>query len=117
MVTSVKLDGEYKLEFASNWNFRGSGLVTLKDGKFRGNNQSFEWRGSYDIQDGVLHAEMSVKQFSGGVSIFGLLSEFDLVVSGPFDPRKMTLTGYRKEDPADKVVVIMSKWSELTDPA
>jgi hypothetical protein len=111
MVTSINLDGVYKLEFASNLNFRGSGLVTLKDGRFKGNDQSFEWLGTYDVKDGMLHAEMHVKQFSGGISIFGLVSDFNLVVSGPLEQPRMTLKGYRKEDPEDKFIVNMTRWS------
>lgn len=38
----VDIEGVYTLEFASNLGFRGSGLVTLQDGHFRGNNASFE---------------------------------------------------------------------------
>ena len=112
MATSIKLDGIYKLEFASNLNFRGSGLVTLKDGKFKGNDHSYEWAGTYEIKDGELHAEMSVKQFSGGVSIFGLVSDFNLVVSGPVELPRMTLKGYRKEEPDDKFVVLMTRREE-----
>lgn len=109
MVASLNLDGIYKLEFASNLNFRGSGLVTLKGGKFKGNDHSFEWFGTYAVKGGELHAEMSVKRFSGGVSIFGLMSDFNLVVSGPVELPRMTLKGYRKEDPEDKFVVLMTR--------
>lgn len=60
-----------------------------------------------------MHAEIKVQQFSGGVSVFGVLSEFNLIVSGKFEPGRMTLTGYRTEDPSDKVVVLMTRKSRL----
>jgi hypothetical protein len=113
MTARVDIEGVYTLEFASNLGFRGSGLVTLQDGHFRGNNASFEWTGSYELKGSTLHAEIKVQQFSGGVSIFGVLAEFNLVVSGEFEPRKMTLTGHRTEDPSDKVVVLMVRKSRL----
>lgn len=115
MVTSGNLEGVYKLEFASNLNFRGSGLVTLKDGKFRGNDHCFEWRGEYSVHDDQFAAEISVKQFAGGVSIFGLLSEFNLVVEGPLTLPRLTLKGHRKEEPGDKVVVLMTRRDDGVD--
>jgi hypothetical protein len=115
MATRVDLDGTYKLEFASNLNFRGSGLVTLSNGKFKGNDQSFEWRGTYEVKHEELHAEMHVKQFSGGISIFGVVSEFDLIVNGPVELPRMTLKGYRKEEPDDKFVVLMTRFQDSNE--
>lgn len=113
MAMKTGIEGQYMLEFASNLGFKGSGLVSLADGHFRGNNASYEWVGSYTLDDGLIRAELKVKQFSGGVSIFGVLPEFSLIVSGKVEPQKMTLTGYRQEDQSDKVVVIMTRKSEL----
>lgn len=113
MVASIDVEGQYMLEFASNLGFKGSGLVDLRDGHFRGNNASYEWVGLYEVRDGELAAEIKVKQFSGGVSIFGILPEFSLVVAGKLESRKMTLTGFRKEEPSDKVIVLMTRKEEL----
>lgn len=112
MFTKIKIDGLYVLQFVSHLGILGTGLVMLSDGKFRGNDSDFRWVGKYEVINGTLEAQVRVKQFGSGLSIFGKLSEFNLVLSGPADREQMTLVGFRPEEPSNKLKVIMSRKSD-----
>ena len=80
--------GIYAVKFSavSSYNF-GEGLVVFKDGTVNGGDLGYFFKGTYQIKDSKVTAELKIKRWNASVpSIFGSFPEFDLVLTGHMPP-------------------------------
>ncbi len=89
------LEAMYGIEFGSNMNDGGYGVVILETGRVLGGDSSFVFVGSYEVKNGVLHADVKCTNDRNLLpSIFGDIKEFNLHLEGKPDYKEFILRGY-----------------------
>ncbi len=71
------------MHFESNLNATGSGLVSITNGWLSGFDFGYRYRGRLVAKGGMTRGRIRVQRYDpAAVSIFGSVSQFDLVISG-----------------------------------
>ena len=110
------IEALWSLEFKTSDNYEGAGIVVFDTGRILGGDSAFIFVGNYEVSQGVVKGEVNVSRYSdksGLVSAFPGLNDFNLVISGDFDPRKMTLHGQVKEDASRHVTLTCVRRAEF----
>jgi len=104
----------YGIEFVSNANDGGYGVVVLETGKILGGDSSFVFVGSYKTENGIVCADVKCTNDRNMLqSIFGDIKEFNLHLEGKPDLKEFTLRGHMIENPAMKIAVKLTRRAEL----
>jgi len=103
------IEALWSVEFETNLNMVGNGVVVFENGRMFGGDSAMIYIGSYDIaHDSVIHCKIKVDKFADYTvemaSSLGLDS-FNLEVAGKIDPKKMDLIGHVVEDPSRKITI------------
>jgi hypothetical protein len=110
------LEAMYGVEFASNSNDGGYGVVVFETGRVLGGDSSFVFVGSYELEGGLVKANIKCTNDRDILpSIFGDIKEFDLVLEGTPDPehKEFILQGFMVENPSMKIDVKLTRRAEL----
>lgn len=108
------LEAMYGLEFLSNANDGGYGVVVLETGRVFGGDSSFVYIGSYKVENGILKAEVKCTNDRELLkSIFGDIKEFNLRLEGQPQHTEFILQGYMVEEPSMKIGVKFTRRAEL----
>lgn len=108
------LEAMYGLEFVSNANDGGYGVVVLETGRVFGGDSSFVYIGSYEVENGLLKAEVKCTNDRELLqSIFGDLKEFNLRLEGRPQHNEFILQGHMVEEPTTKIEVKFTRRAEL----
>lgn len=109
-------DGVYNVSFRSGAN-HGSGLIFLADGTVYGSDHAYYYTGKVQPingDDSRARVEIQVKRYAPGVSIFGQLDEFTLVVDGEISAAgSFSLEGGIVNGPAARISINGSKVGAL----
>lgn len=108
------LEAMYGIEFTSNMNDGGYGVVILETGRILGGDSSFVYVGTYEVNNGVVHADIKCtndRQFLQ--SVFGDVKEFNLHLEGKPEHKGFILQGHMIEDPAKKISIKLTRRAEL----
>ena len=77
----MTIDGFWVVEFKSQ-QVSGSGVAIFSDGKMYGGETGFYYLGSYVVDEGILKARVSIRNFDPSLPIgFGIAGDFDMDVS------------------------------------
>lgn len=112
------LEALWSVEFNSNFNISGNGVVVFETGRVFGGDSSMIYVGSYQIENGDIHAEINVRKYAnvpGMVSSVGLDS-FTLKVTGKPDNQKLILSGFVVEDSSRTITIKAHRQAELPNP-
>jgi hypothetical protein len=108
------LEALYGLEFESNLNDGGYGVVVLETGRVLGGDSSFVYVGSYEVKNGVVKAKVKCTNDRKSLaSVFGDIDEFNLHLEGTPSPKQFTLQGHMIEDPSKRIAVKFTRRAEL----
>lgn len=108
------LEAMYGLEFVSNADDGGYGVVVLETGRVFGGDSSFVYIGSYKVENGILKAEVKCTNDRKLLqSIFGDIKEFNLRLEGKPQHDEFILQGYMVEKPSMKIGVKFTRRAEL----
>lgn len=108
------LEAMYGLEFVSNSNDGGYGVVVLETGRVFGGDSSFVYIGSYRVENGILKAEVKCTNDRELMrSIFGNLKEFTLRLEGKPERNEFILQGQMVENPSMRIAVKFTRRAEL----
>lgn len=108
------IEAMYGIEFASNLNDGGYGVVVLETGRVLGGDSSFTYIGNYAVTNGLIKAGVKCTNDRNSLqSIFGNLKEFNLCLEGKTDSRQFILSGYMVENPSMKIAVKLTRRAEL----
>jgi hypothetical protein len=110
------LEALYGVEFVSNMNDGGYGVVVLETGKILGGDSSFVFIGKYEVNNSVMDAQVKVTNDRKILpSIFGDVDEFTLILSGSPDPehQEFLLEGHMLENPEMKIGIKLTRRAEL----
>jgi hypothetical protein len=108
------LEALYGLEFGSNLNDGGYGVVVLKAGNVLGGDSSFVYVGSYEVHNNVMKAKVKcTNDRKSKTSIFGDIDEFNLDLQGTPSHDQFTLQGHMIENPSMKIEVKLTRRAEF----
>lgn len=108
------LEAMYGIEFVSNTNDVGYGVVILETGRVLGGDSSFVFVGKYEVKNGIMHTDVKCTNDRNLLpSIFGDIKEFSLRLEGKPDYKEFLLQGHMIENPAMKIAVKLTRRAEL----
>lgn len=110
------IEALYGIEFVSNVDDSGYGVVVFETGRMLGGDSSFVFVGSYQISNGDIAAEVKCTNDRGVFqSIFGDIKEFTLKLFGTPDTghEEFMLKGHMVENPSMEVSVKLTRRAEL----
>jgi len=108
------LEALWSVEFVSNLNIFGSGVVIFETGRIFGGDAQYYYTGRYEVKNGNLEGELEVVNYSGEPwSVFGTLEKFSLVLSGQPNQDTFDIKGALKGDPSKEILIRLTKRAEL----
>lgn len=108
------LEAMYGLEFESNLNDGGYGVVVLETGRIFGGDSSFVYIGSYKMEGELLIADVKCTNDREMMeSIFGNIRQFNLKLEGLPQQHEFILHGHMAENPSMKIAVKFTRRAEL----
>jgi len=108
------IEALYGVEFESNMNDAGYGVVVLETERILGGDSSFVFVGNYKLENGIIKAEVKCTNDRKILqSIFGDIDEFTLSLSGKPQRNEFILQGYMIENPAMKIGIKLTRRAEL----
>jgi len=108
------IEALYGIEFASNMNDGGYGVVVLETGRILGGDSSFVFVGNYEVKNNAVIAEVKCTNDRKHLrSIFGDINEFNLHLEGTPSRREFILQGHMVENPSMKINVKLTRRAEL----
>ena len=98
---SGEIEALWTVEFMSNLQVFGSGVVIFETGRIFGGDARYYYLGTFEVDHGSLvNADVKVTHFTGEpYSIFGIRNEFKLTISGKLNFPVMELTGHVVGEP------------------
>jgi len=117
----AEMEALYGIEFVSNEDLAGGGVVVLETGRVFGGDSYYIYVGSYEVKNDKIHVKVKCtndKRFGvlSGESIFGDIDEFNLFLEGDLEDHQsqiLTLKGHMIEDPSKKISVKLTRRAEL----
>lgn len=109
------IEALWSVQFKSNSNIIGTGVAVFETGRVFGGDSVMIYTGSYEIKDGRVTANLSVKAYAqpqNMVSAVGL-NQFNLNVMGDIARDKLILTGQVVEDPSKILIIEATRQAEL----
>ena len=108
------IEAMYGIEFISNQNDGGYGIVIFETGRVLGGDSSFVFVGDYEVENGRLNARVKCTNDRKILrSIFGDYDEFNLVLEGQPNHGEMVLGGHMVENPEMKIFIKLTRRAEL----
>lgn len=108
------IEALWSVEFVSNLNVFGSGVVIFETGRIFGGDAQYYYTGTYEMKNGALIGDLDVVHYSGNPwSVFGTLNKFSLRVSGRPKEKTFDVEGSLNQDPSKKILIRLTKRAEL----
>lgn len=108
------LEALWSLEFISNLQAYGAGVVIFETDRVFGGDATFYYVGTYEVKDGQIEGMIDIRNYAGSnVSIVGVGNNFKLKISGKISAPVMELAGYRIDDPSIKFAVRLTRRADL----
>jgi len=108
------LEAMYGIEFESNMNSGGYGIVIFETGRILGGDSSFVFIGSYEVKNEIVYADVKCTNDRNSLeSIFGDVKEFTLRLEGKPEYNEFIIQGYMVENPEMKIGVKLTRRAEL----
>ncbi len=108
------LEALWSIEFISNLNIFGSGVVIFETGRIFGGDTRYYYTGWYEVKNGNLQGELDVVNYNGEPwSVFGTMDRFSLILSGNPSEKRFDIGGSMKEDPSKEILIRLIKRAEL----
>ncbi len=108
------LEAMYGIEFESNLNIAGYGVVILETGRILGGDSSFAYVGNYEVKNENIHVTVKCTNDRESLqSIFGDIKEFNLVLDGKPEHDGFVLQGHMVEKPEMQIALKLTRRAEL----
>ena len=115
------LEALWTVEFTSNVDVEGegqpaegSGILVFETNRLFGGDANFYYIGSYEVKDKKVYGKLKITSYTGNtLSIFGNLSEFDVVLEGESNDDEIFATGYLEQDHNYRIAAKMVKRADL----
>lgn len=108
------LEALWSVEFVSNTQSWGAGVVVFETGKIFGGDSTYFYVGSYDVVADTIHATVTVSHYAGEPnSIFGQLKKLSIVATGKPEQNVFTIQGNVVENSSLKIAARLTRRAEL----
>lgn len=108
------IEALYGIEFVSNMNDSGYGVVVLETGRILGGDSSFTYIGDYEVKNGTVYANVRCTNDRKMMqSVFGNINEFNLCLEGTLAEKEFILQGHVTENPTMKIGIKLTRRAEL----
>ena len=108
------LEALWSVEFVSNLNIFGSGVVVFETGRIFGGDAQYYYTGKYEVKNGSINGELDVVNYSGEPwSVFGTLKQFSLSLSGQPKDSTFDIEGTLKQDSSKRILIRLTKRADL----
>jgi len=113
----MSVEALWSVEFKSNLQLFGSGVVIFETGRVFGGDSTFYYVGDYEVRNNEIEGLISITNYSGNNhSVIGSGNNFNIRLKGPIKSPKMELAGHRVDAPDVKVIVSLIRRAELPNP-
>lgn len=109
------IEALWSVEFQSSFGFGGYGVAVFETGRVFGGDSSMIYVGGYKVENGMIHANISVKKYANvpGMSSVVGFDDFNLKLTGKPERSSMVLSGYVVEDPSRNITIHAVRRAEL----
>lgn len=109
------IDALWSIEFESNTQRSGNGVMVLKDGRVLGGDSMMLYDGRYTVEDGQVYALVQVSTYAphGELQSTVGLRAFTLDMRGALDENQMSLNAFVTQDPHRKLKIHAQRRAEL----
>ena len=108
------LEALWSVEFVSNAQRNGAGVIVLETGRAFGGDSLYYYVGDYKMNHDKAQVSLKVKHYNGPASsIFGPLKEFNVKLEGTPARDTFDMEGYLIENPAMKLIIRLTRRAEL----
>jgi hypothetical protein len=108
------LPGIYSVQFQSSLGAFGLGIAVFDNGKINGGDLSYLYKGTYNIDEKAIKAEVFVSQYRDiQESVFGPLNNFTLNLTGDASDDRFNATGSITGQPQLNITVTGMRVSEI----
>lgn len=108
------LEALWSVDFSSNVQGFGSGVVVLETGRVLGGDAQYFYVGSYSVENGVAYAKVNITHYAGPPNtVFGQAKSVTLQFSGKPDHNQFELQGSVVGNPALSIRVRFTRRAEL----
>lgn len=99
-------NGLYSVTFRTPRGEHGSGIAVFHESKVQGGDHAYFYDGTVvERQHGTTDADILVRRYAGGESVFGNLSEFRLKLTGVANGDRFNLSGHVASAPDQRLTV------------
>lgn len=112
-------EGLWTVSFHASTGGQGTGVAVLYNRKVLGGDAQYTYVGTYKAVRGPavgteIEAELDIVRYNqSGVSVFGPLLNFSLVLKGRAAPNSIALTGHMKQQPSASISMDLTKHTDL----
>lgn len=109
------IEALWSVEFRSNLQLIGSGIVVLETGRVFGGDSAMIYIGSYHVSGNDIKAKLHIQRYAnvpGMISVTGL-NDYQLELSGKIDQKEIVLHGQVVGAPDIQMVVRAVRRAEL----
>jgi T3SS negative regulator,GrlR len=101
------MNGLWSVEFLSNSQNMGAGVVVINDGHIMGGDSFFMYNGTLKQENDIVYADLEISKHCDipRPSIFGSIDHFHLKLSGSSNSHHLLLEGYVTEHPDQKISI------------
>jgi len=108
------IEALWGIEFISNMNDGGYGVVVLETDRILGGDSSFVFVGSYEVKSGIVYADVKCTNDRETLqSVFGNIKEFNLHLEGKLAHDEFILQGHMIENPSMEIGIKLTRRAEL----
>lgn len=108
------LEALWSLEFISNMQAAGSGVVVMETGRVLGGDAQYIYVGTYKIHNSQAHSRIKVTHYANEpFSIFGPIKEFELELTGTPAHDKFEMQGHVVGRPNLRIGIRFTRRAEL----
>lgn len=108
------LEALWSVDFSSNVQGFGSGVVVLESGRVLGGDAQYFYVGSYSVENGVAHAKVTITHYAGpSNTVFGQAKSLTLQFSGTPSREQFELQGSVVGSPGLSIRVRFVRRAEL----
>lgn len=104
----------WSVEFVSNVQGQGAGVVVLETGRIFGGDSNYFYLGSYEVADGVIRAEVTARHYAGPPSsVLGNSEVVTVAAAGRIGHDFFAVDGHLVGDPSRRISIRLTRRAEL----
>jgi len=114
----IMYNGLWSVEFETTGEYGtgryGTGVVVINENSILGGDAAYYYKGTWEITSGKIKGELLVIRYdSNGISVFGDISQFNLMIDGDINEYQFVAVGSIADNPQDQIRFTGTKREDL----